>query len=93
MTRFNRGYPNLAAYQDSDEEFMLYRRFGYLQARVLLDKQDKLRQLERELDVFDAEHEGCAQTTVPNSRTQVTMDARNVLLGKIDSAVTSYCKF
>lgn len=32
---------------------MLYRRFGYLQARLLLNKQDELRVLERKLDRMD----------------------------------------
>ena len=55
VERFPEGYPNLAAFQDSDESFMIYRRFGYLQARVLLAKQDELRVLEEELDALDAE--------------------------------------
>ncbi|KAF4630953.1 hypothetical protein G7Y89_g7180 [Cudoniella acicularis] len=47
------GYPRLAAFLDSDENFMLYRRFGFLQARALLYKQDELRELEEELDKLD----------------------------------------
>lgn len=33
---------------------MVYRRFGYLQARLLLHKQDVLRELEDDLDRMDA---------------------------------------
>jgi hypothetical protein len=47
------GYPHLAAFLDSDENFMLYRRFGYLQSRILLHKQDELRELEERLDQLD----------------------------------------
>ncbi|KAF4624048.1 hypothetical protein G7Y89_g14125 [Cudoniella acicularis] len=47
------GYPRLAALLDSDENFMLYRRFGFLQARILLNKQDQLRELEKDLDRLD----------------------------------------
>jgi hypothetical protein len=47
------GYPRLAALLDSDENFMLYRRFGFLQARLLLNKQDELRELEKDLDRMD----------------------------------------
>lgn len=36
---------------------MLYRRFGFLQARLLLYKQDELQQLETELDKLDRIHE------------------------------------
>lgn len=32
---------------------MLYRRFGFLQARLLLNKQDQLRALEEKLDEID----------------------------------------
>ncbi|KAG4027176.1 hypothetical protein MFRU_032g00420 [Monilinia fructicola] len=47
------GYPQLAAVIDSDEQFMLYRRFGHLQARILLNKQDELRELESQLNHID----------------------------------------
>jgi hypothetical protein len=38
---------------DSDDGFMIYRRFGYLQSRLLLEKQEQLRQLEDKLDKLD----------------------------------------
>ncbi|KAG4442411.1 hypothetical protein IFR05_002113 [Cadophora sp. M221] len=47
------GYPRLAALLDSDENFMLYRRFGFLQSRLLLNSQDELRELEQHLDRMD----------------------------------------
>jgi hypothetical protein len=34
---------------------MIYRRFGYVQTRLLLEKQDELRLLERKLDRYDNE--------------------------------------
>lgn len=43
----------MATFLDSDETFMLYRRFGYLHARILLRLQDKLRELEEKLDRYD----------------------------------------
>ncbi|RDW82287.1 hypothetical protein BP6252_03399 [Coleophoma cylindrospora] len=49
----HRGYRSLATFLDSDENFMLYRRFGYLHSRMLLKKQDELRELEFELDECD----------------------------------------
>jgi hypothetical protein len=48
-----KGYPLLAAFLDSDDNFMIYRRFGYLQARLLLEKQEELRRLEEDLDILD----------------------------------------
>jgi hypothetical protein len=56
VEKINLGYPKLAAFLDSDENFMLYRRFGYLQSRLLLEKQDELRVLEEKLDKMD-EHD------------------------------------
>ncbi|KAF1966737.1 hypothetical protein BU23DRAFT_313566 [Bimuria novae-zelandiae CBS 107.79] len=53
ITSCPRGYPSLATFLDSDECFMVYRRFGFLQSRLLLDKQDELRELERKLDRLD----------------------------------------
>ncbi|KAF5871507.1 uncharacterized protein Bfra_008026 [Botrytis fragariae] len=53
IERRPQGYPQLAAVIDSDEQFMLYRRFGHLQARILLNKQDELRELEDRLAHID----------------------------------------
>ncbi|KAK8076645.1 hypothetical protein PG994_003917 [Apiospora phragmitis] len=48
-----RSYRSVATFLDSDENFMIYRRFGYLHARTLLRLQDKLRKLEQLLDESD----------------------------------------
>ena len=47
------GYPKLAAFLDSDPNFMIYCRFGYLQTRLLLYHRDILRELELEMDCID----------------------------------------
>lgn len=47
------GYPRQAAYADSDESFMIYRRFGYIHARLLMYRQDELRELEDTLSEMD----------------------------------------
>lgn len=49
------GYPKLAAFIDSDDNFMIFRRFGFLYSRVLLNKQDEIRELESRLDKMDEE--------------------------------------
>ncbi|KAF2162490.1 hypothetical protein M409DRAFT_27113 [Zasmidium cellare ATCC 36951] len=90
LSRFIRGYPNLAAFHSNSENFMIYRRFGYLSARVLLEKQDQLRRLEEELDEFDDINQGCSVTTEPNQRTSSTIDDRNRLLTKIDTTLGAY---
>lgn len=47
------GFPRLAAFQSSESNFSLYRSFTYLHSRVLLDLQDDIAGLERELDEID----------------------------------------
>ncbi|RDL32073.1 uncharacterized protein BP5553_09475 [Venustampulla echinocandica] len=47
------GYPYLATFLDSDENFMIFRRFGFLHTRLLLRTQDELRIMEKELDQMD----------------------------------------
>ena len=47
------GYPRLAAFVDSDPNFMIYRRFGYLRTRLLLYYQAGLQDLEERLDEKD----------------------------------------
>ena len=47
------GYPRIAAYINSDDDTVLFRRFGNLHARSLLYKQVELTDLERELEKLD----------------------------------------
>ena len=48
-----KGYPQLACFLSSDGSFSLYRGFSYLHSRVLLQLQDELAALEKELDDVD----------------------------------------
>ena len=70
---------------------MQYRRFGFLQARILLNKQDELRELESELkgmDNFDAE----SPLMVLQSREKDTVyrEARTSLLTRIEDKFKEY---
>lgn len=90
MKQFTRGYPNLAAFTNSDEDFAIYRRFGYLQARLLLDKQDQLRLLEEKLDRYDtADPFKATRKNLPFERNAT----RAELLGEIEGVFTSYGTF
>ena len=51
------GFPRLAAFQSSEANFSLYRSFSYLHSRVLLDLQDEITSLEKELDDIDDDDE------------------------------------
>lgn len=85
---FKSGYPNLAAFKNSDEDFTIYRRFGYLQSRILLDKQDQLRVLEARLDKFD-EQDYMNYTTDLESD-YMYLKPRQELLQEIEAAFSSY---
>ncbi|KAF2684473.1 hypothetical protein K458DRAFT_418039 [Lentithecium fluviatile CBS 122367] len=47
------GYPKQAAFQSSDPSWSIYRAFGYLHSRVILELQDELRCMEEELTELD----------------------------------------
>ncbi|KAK4994332.1 hypothetical protein LTR66_005604 [Elasticomyces elasticus] len=49
------GYPRLASFLNSDDNFLICRRFGVLHNRVMLYRQDELDQLEAHLMALDAE--------------------------------------
>lgn len=51
------GYPRVSYVLDSDDSFMMYRRFGQLHSRLLLHKQDQLREMEEELLTMDKQDE------------------------------------
>ncbi|EON69660.1 hypothetical protein W97_08941 [Coniosporium apollinis CBS 100218] len=86
-----RGYPSVAAFLDSNENFMVYRRFGFLQSRLLLEKQDKLRELEEDLDTLDKE-EYNKHRSIPTTRfnTKIDSEARESLLQRIEAAFCTY---
>jgi len=84
---FEDGYPKLATFHNSSENFSIYRRFGYLQSRLLLDKQDELRVLEARLDEYDREHEldGITRALSPEK-----INPRNALLKEVETAFNAY---
>ncbi|KAF7905680.1 hypothetical protein EAE99_012041 [Botrytis elliptica] len=87
------GYPQLAAAINSDEKFMFYRRFGFLQTRLLLNKQDELRALEARLDHKDRYYEKYEPAMLySQERFNITdVDNRN-LLADIEKKFNEYCQ-
>ncbi|KAI9679717.1 MAG: hypothetical protein M1822_007323 [Bathelium mastoideum] len=86
-----RGYHNLAAFLDSDESLMMYRRFGYLQSRLLLEKQNALRVLEKKLDKLEQQAKPgwlASHNSIPKQHAA----SRNDLIEKIEKKFCEYCK-
>ena len=94
------GYPRVSALLDSDDCFPLYRRFGYLQSRLLLQKQDELRELEdslREMDERDdktEEGQDCLQSRDLDDRRDLPEGrvTRRALLQRIEKKMLEYGK-
>lgn len=93
------GYPRVAAFMDSDDNFMIYRRFGFLYSRVLLDKQDELREMEADLDSIDqSDAQGlktartCLQSRSKDNRCNDVNDenTRRALLRKAEKVLYTY---
>lgn len=87
-----RGYPKLAAWINSDENFLMCRRYGFLHTRVLLYRQDELRELEQDLLELDEED----KDTAPQMLTSRELDDRRPnkerrdLIQKIDDKLKEY---
>ncbi|KAI9894817.1 MAG: hypothetical protein M1814_000036 [Vezdaea aestivalis] len=93
LSEIPRGYPKLAAFLDSDDSFAIYRRFGFLNARLLLNKQDELRSMEDELKMLDEED----RTKDPRALRSRSMDVkgtsrRQTLLSEIEQKFCEYVK-
>lgn len=53
VDEYEQGYGRLAAFEDCDPSFLIYRRFGWLHSRLLLHLQDEIQELEEELERLD----------------------------------------
>ena len=87
------GYPRLAAFLDSDDNFMIFRRFGYIQTRLLLEKQARLLHLEQKLDQLDTQDE----IENPMRLRTIDLDSRDSeirddLLCHIERTFCEYCR-
>ena len=80
------GYPRLGAFLDSDEGFSIYRRFGYVEARLLLEKQDEMRRLEQELKAMDERDENLKSKRLVTRTFEPTRD----ILQKLETTYHEY---
>ena len=73
---------------------MVYRRFGFLQSRLLLEKQDDLRLLEEELERLDQEEVGQNERILRNrfGINQPRFEKRRDLMKRIEEKFCEYCE-
>jgi hypothetical protein len=83
------GYRGFSAFLASDNDFLIFRRFGALTARTLLLWQDEITILEEELEKLEALHSSPSATDIHNGsfrqealpeRTKILFDIRLKLL-------------
>ena len=74
---YGRGYGRLAAFEDCNPSFLVYRKFGWLHNRVLLQLQDELQVLEDDLMRLD--------TLEPTRSNPVYQQSRRVDYGRPNS--------
>jgi hypothetical protein len=90
------GYPYLASFLDSDENFMIYYRFGFLHARLLLQKQDELRMMEAELDRIDWRDKfnnlNALKCRIRDERRDQDGETRKGLLAQVEETMLKYHK-
>lgn len=102
VQNFPIGFPKVSCFMDSDDSFMVYRRFGTIFSRLLLSKQDELRCLEAKLNGMDKTDETDDNTRYLVSR-EVDADrdslpatfrgeSRAQLLEKIEKKAMEYGK-
>jgi hypothetical protein len=69
---------------------MLYRRFSFLHSRLLLHKQDELRELEDDLDRLDQIHAEIAPNLLKSREDDDALDRRRKLFRKVEEKFKSY---
>ena len=95
-----KGYPKLAAFINSDDNFFQCRKYGFLRSRVLLYRQDELAELERTLialDEEDANTDKKSRLALTSRKTDEARDedprySRKTLIQKIDDKLKEYGK-
>ncbi|KAH8896959.1 hypothetical protein GQ53DRAFT_890544, partial [Thozetella sp. PMI_491] len=90
VEEYRPGYPRFCAFIASSGDFFICRRFLRLRSRLLLSKQEKVCQLEEQLDDLDEREP--APLNLARSRTD-TNGARTALLGQITDHLRDYDSF
>ncbi|CAO1598600.1 hypothetical protein XANCAGTX0491_002361 [Xanthoria calcicola] len=87
-----KGYPKLAAFMNSSDNFLMCRRFDFLHTRVLLHRQDELAEMEKALMAMDDEDEDLDQLSLESRRRddQRPEPSRKSLMKKIDGKLKDY---
>lgn len=87
------GYPRLAAFMNSSDNFLMCRRFSFLHSRVLLHRQDELAEMEKTLLAMDDEDVDLDELALGSRRRddeRTEEPSRSSLINKIDAKLRDY---
>ncbi len=92
------GYPGLATFVNTDVDHKIIRRFGYLHARVLLERQNEIADLEKslqgldgqELDGQELDRGDYRDSSLKYRQESRSCDARLALLKTIEEKLSEY---
>ncbi|KAI3325317.1 hypothetical protein HD806DRAFT_492635 [Xylariaceae sp. AK1471] len=87
------GYRRYAQFLSSDDDLLIFRRFGALNARVGLMLQDKVTVLEQRLDKLDEAYSERNSDPINNGTLRDDMDDRSLLMEEISDQLDRYNKF
>ncbi|KAL9637342.1 MAG: hypothetical protein Q9204_001920 [Flavoplaca sp. TL-2023a] len=88
-----RGYPKLAAFISSSDNFLMCRSFAFLHSRVLLHRQDELAEMEKALIAMDDEDKDLDHLALQSRRRddhRTEEPSRKSLMNKIDDKLKNY---
>jgi hypothetical protein len=87
------GYRGFSAFLASDNDFLIFRRFGSVNARLLLYLQDEIAVLEKDLEELEDLHAQDSAVDIHNgSFRQDVLPARTRLLESLNVKVRQYSK-
>ncbi len=87
VEHYRQGYPRLAAFLNLDPDFTVLKRFDNLHIRVLLEQQDRLYELQQQLE--DCDDRETIQMNL-SSRRQDSNRARREILAQIKTELKNY---
>ncbi len=93
MSEYQPGYGRVAAVENCDPSFLIYRRFGWLHSRLLLNLQDELQKLERDLEREEAKEFNYGQPIKLKARRKDCKNpdaARPLILASIHEKLKEY---
>lgn len=85
------GYRGFSALLGSDNDFMIFRRFGALNARILLLLQDEIAVLEQQLHYLDAKYASPEASDIHNGSFRLeALPQRSNILSEIQVKIQQY---